>query len=237
MRLRAVLFDMGGTLVESRGHVGDPWREPVLQAIEREFGPRPWAETLYGAEIRRPPANEPHRQETNRWLAEWLRERGEILTGAQVERLRLAFARPLPDAFSLAAGAADALRWCKARGLAVVVVTNTVSRGDEQVRGDFERLGVSNLIDHVVSSYSTGWEKPHRAIFERALQYAHASAAEACSVGDRFELDVEGPRTLGMRAVWISAGIVPPAATTTAPDATIASLVELPRTLEPWLEQ
>src|SRR6266545_1952524 len=162
---------MGGTLVETRGDVGDPWREPVLEAIESEFGQTGWAETLYAADIRPPRANEPHRQETNRWLAEWMRERGEILTDEEVERLRLAFARPLPAVFALAPGAMDALRWCKARGLAVVVVTNTISRGDEQVRADLERFGVSELVDHVVSSYSIGWEKPHPAIFHRALSY------------------------------------------------------------------
>lgn len=234
MRLRAVLFDMGGTLVETRGDVGDPWREPVLEAIKLEFGERDWAEEIYSADIRRPPADQPHRQETNRWLAEWLHERGEICTDEQVERLRRAFARPIPAAFSLAAGAATALRWCKARELAVVVVTNTISRGDEEARGDVERFGVSDLIDHVVSSYSTGWEKPHRAIFERALSYAGATAAEACNVGDRLDLDIAGPKALGMRAVWVSSDAVP-SDLATPPDATISSLEQLPGVMERWL--
>jgi putative hydrolase of the HAD superfamily len=229
-----VLFDMGGTLVATRGDVGDPWREPVLQAIKREFGERGWAEALYSADIRRPPPNEPYRQETNRWLLEWLRERGELFTDEQVERLRLAFAQPLPAVFSLATGAKDALEWCKARELAVVVVTNTVSRGDEEARSDFKRLGVSELIGHVVSSYSTGWEKPHRAIFERALGYARASAAEACNVGDRLDLDIAGPKALGMRAVWVSTDVVPPDFAT-PPDGTIPSLEQLPGVLERWL--
>jgi FMN phosphatase YigB (HAD superfamily) len=233
VRLRAVLFDMGGTLVETRGDVGDPWREPVLEAINREFGAPAWADRLYEADIRRPRAGEPHRQETNRWLADWLRENGETFTDEQVERLRRAFARPIPTIFSLAAGAADALRWCKARELAVVVVTNTISRGDEEARSDFERFGVSGLIDHVVSSYSTGWEKPHRAIFERALDYAGAIAAEACNVGDRLDLDVAGPKGLGMRAVWVSTDVVP-SGFATPPDATISSLEQLPAVLEPW---
>jgi putative hydrolase of the HAD superfamily len=234
MRLRAVLFDMGGTLVQVRGDVGDPWREPVLEAINREFAAPAWANTLYEADIRRPPAGEPHRQETNRWLADWLRENGETFTDEQVERLRRAFARPIPTVFSLAAGAADALRWCKSRELAVVVVTNTISRGDEEARADFERFGVSDLIDHVVSSYSTGWEKPHRVIFERALGYADATADEACNVGDRLDLDIAGPKALGMRAVWISTHVIPPGFAT-PPDATIPSLERLPEVLEPWL--
>jgi putative hydrolase of the HAD superfamily len=232
--LRAVLFDMGGTLVGMPDDIGDPWRAPVLEAINREFGLREWAETLHAADIRPARADEPYRQETNRWLAAWLRERGEVLTDEQVELLRRAFARPLPKVFSLADGAADALRWCKAHDLAVVVVTNTLSRGDEDARGDFDRFGVSDLIDHVVSSYSTGWQKPHRAIFERALRYASASPDEACNVGDRLDLDIAGPKALGMRAVWVSNSPLPPDFVP-PPDATVASLAELPRLLERWL--
>ena len=236
MSLRAILFDMGGTLVATRTDVGDPWREPVMAAIEHAFGPRAWAEELYRAEIRSLDPNEPHRQETNRWLRNWLRAHGEILDDEEIERLRRAFARPLPAVFSLAEGAVDALRWCKERRLAIVVVTNTISRGDEEARQDFERLGVSELIDHVVSSYSTGWEKPHRAIFERALRYAGVAATEACNVGDRIDLDVAGPQALGMRAVWVS---VEPTSDAGAakPDATIASLRELPAVLDQWLQE
>lgn len=236
MSLRAVLFDMGGTLVATRTDIGDPWREPVMAAIQREFGPRACAEELYRAEIHSLDPNEPHRQETSRWLRNWLQAHGELVDDEEVERLRRAFARPLPAVFSLADGAVDALRWCKQRRLAVVVVTNTISRGDEEARQDFERLGVSELIDHVVSSYSTGWEKPHRAIFDRALRHAGVAATDACNVGDRIDLDVAGPKALGMRAVWVS---VDPTAETgaAAPDATIASLRELPAVLDHWLHE
>jgi putative hydrolase of the HAD superfamily len=225
---------MGGTLVGARDDVGDPWRAPVLEAIDRQFGPRAWAETLYAADIRPPNTDKPYRQETNHWLADWLRDRGEVLTDEQVERLRQAFARPLPAAFSLAPGASDALRWCKAQDLVVVVVTNTLSRGDDDCRADFERFGVGDLIDHVVSSYSTGWEKPHHAIFERALRYANAAPAEACNVGDRLDLDVAGPKALGMRAVWVSTSSLPPEFAP-PPDATVASLELLPHALEHWI--
>jgi len=80
--MRTALFDVGGTLLETRG---DPWRPLVLEAIRREFGARPWAETLYDADIRRPAPDDPHRQETNRWLSEWLKANAEELSEAEVE--------------------------------------------------------------------------------------------------------------------------------------------------------
>ena len=233
MPLRAVFFDMGGTLVQSEGTV-DAWRPAVLEAIERDFGRRWWAEPLYDADISRPPKDEPHRQETNRWLAEWLSANGEVLTADEVERLRSDFARPLPLAYALTPGAAEALRWCKERHLAVVVVTNTISRGDDQVRRDFVRFDLTGVIDHVVTSYSTGWEKPHPAIFERALACAGVTAVETCMVGDDLDADVIGPQRLGIRAVW-KCSADPPPETATSADATIASLLELPGVLGTWL--
>ncbi len=168
MRLRAAFFDVGGTLIGwSSGD--DPWRPVVMKAIEREFGSRSWAEALYAADIRRPPADDPYRQETNRWLAEWLTSNAETLTDSEVERLRMAFAAPLDRGLELLPGAADALRWCKCQRLATVLVTNTISRGDDEVRRDWERFGLSDVIDHVVSSHSTGWMKPHPAMYRRAL--------------------------------------------------------------------
>jgi FMN phosphatase YigB (HAD superfamily) len=232
MSLRAVFFDMGDTLIQAKG-VADAWRPAVLEAIERDFGTRWWAEPLYDADIRRPPEDEPHRQETNRWLAEWLRAKGEVLTVDEIERLRVDFARPLPLAYALTPGAAEALRWCKERQLAVVVVTNTISRGDDEVRNDFARFDLGDAVDHVITSYSTGWEKPHPAIFERALACASVTAAETCMVGDRLDLDVIGPQRLGIRAVLMCADDGQHG--TAAPDAKIGSLLELPAVLEAWL--
>ena len=234
MALRAVLFDMGDTLVAERRDVGDPWRGPVLEAIRSEFGSRDWAEALYAADIRRPPSGDPHRQETNRWLSEWLRENAEPLSDEQVERLRIAFARPLPAVFSLAPGARESLRWCKTHGLVAIVLTNTLSRGDAEARADFERLGVADLVNDVITSYSTGWQKPHPAMFERALRRAAAPAPEACMVGDRLDYDVVGPKALGIRAVWKTTSALPPGFAQ-PPDAMIRSLEELPAVLQCWL--
>lgn len=225
---------MGDTLVEGRPGE-DHWRPVVMARVEREFGVVPWAELLYAADLRRPPADDPFRQETNRWIAEWLRERGEVWTEAQVERLRVAFASPLPDAFSLAPGAEAALRWCKARGLAVAILTNTITRGDAEVWHDCRRLGLESLVDEVVSSYSTGWSKPHPAMFERALASVGAAPEEAFMVGDQLSEDVVGAKRMGMRAVLKGAGLTSDVKATERPDAIIASLVDLPGVAVAWL--
>lgn len=229
--LRAAFFDMGSTLIQ--GPQGQNlWHPVVMERIARAFGSRDWAEELYRTDLRRPPPDDPYRQETNRWMADWFRERGETFSDDEVERLRCAFAAPIPAGYSLARGAAEAVRWCKDRGLVVAVLTNTISRGDIEVRSDCDRFGL--LIDYVVSSYSTGWAKPHRAMFERALGLTGIAPAEAVMIGDEYLPDVVGAKRVGVRAVWRSAHGVPPAQFAERPDAVIASLEQLPSVLETW---
>jgi putative hydrolase of the HAD superfamily len=135
---------------------------------------------------------------------------------------------PVPGAFA-------AVRWCKARGLRVVLVTNTLSRGDDEVWEDWRRFGLADAIDGVVSSHSVGWQKPHRAIYDRALQIAGARPDETFMVGDRLDADVLGAKRLGMRAIWRRTeqeqGTID-----ASPDAIIDDLTELPKVVAPWLD-
>lgn len=58
-------------------------------------------------------------------------------------------------------------------------------------------------IDHIVSSHSTGWAKPHAAMFERALSLSGVSPDEAFMVGDEFPTDIVGAKRVGIRAIWV----------------------------------
>jgi FMN phosphatase YigB (HAD superfamily) len=206
-----------------------------MARIASEFGSLPWSDLLYAADIRRPPSDDPYRQETDRWLAEWVASRGEVWDGRRIERLRRAFAAPLPGSFALSPGAKAALRWSKKHGLVVVVLTNTITRGDAEVWSDCKRLGLEGLVDEVVSSYSTGWSKPHPAMFERALAFAHVDGAAAFMVGDQLDEDVTGAKRLGLRAVWKRSPQAPEPHAQERPDAVIGSLAELPSVAEAWL--
>jgi FMN phosphatase YigB (HAD superfamily) len=234
VRLRAALFDVGNTLLGWPAG-DDPWRSVVLTAIEREFGTRPWAEALYAADIRRPPPGDPYRQETNRWLADWLTANAETLDDADVERLRRAFASPLRDGWRLLPGAVAALRWCKDQGLAVVLVSNMLSTGDEELRRNWDQLAPPELVDHIVSSHSTGWMKPHPAMYRRALALVGAEPTEAFMVGDSYELDVVGAKLLGIRAVWKTSDPTIPDGAVFLPDGVITSLEDLAHVVGPWL--
>lgn len=58
-------------------------------------------------------------------------------------------------------------------------------------------------VDAIVDSRSHGRVKPHPTIFQAALELLGAAPAESVMVGDSLEEDVEGARSLGMRAILI----------------------------------
>ncbi len=238
MPLRAVFFDVGDTLVQHWKPLPEI-RALTRDALFREFGEREWYDTFLEAEIApgdRHDDEDELRQETNRWYADWFRNSRIGIDDIDLDRLRVATTVPLDLVGALVPGTPEALRWCKERGLVVALITNTLSRGDEEVRRDWERFGLADTVNHVVSSHSTGWQKPHQAIYRRALELSGVSASAAVMVGDRMVQDVWGAKRLDMRAIWRRplAG-APQEPVDVEPDATIDDLTELPAVLEGWL--
>ena len=65
------------------------------------------------------------------------------------------------------------------------------------------RFGLNTAVDRVISSVTVGWRKPHRIIFETALRASGAAADDSVFIGDNWEADVEGPRGVGMSAIYV----------------------------------
>jgi len=249
--IRAALFDVGDTLVE-HWLTGDLLHAKIRDRLCAAFGEREWYDDWIRAEIEPEDVREhlsqpvtptgqwryePHRarQETLAWYQRWFREQGIGLDGIDVDRLRSTMCVPLDEVSVPAAGAFDAVRWCKGRSLRVVLVSNTLSRGDEEMVEDWRRVGLGDAIDGVVSSHSVGWRKPHPAIFERALELARVVPSEAFHVGDNLVADVWGAKQLGIRAVWRRTDHAePPADVEVTPDATIREMAELPGVVARW---
>jgi FMN phosphatase YigB (HAD superfamily) len=251
--LKAALFDVGDTLVEHWAP-RDTLDALLQEALRREFGQQDWHQQFIGGSIGPSastvwqPSSAGHltseqdrvhddalKQETLRWYAEWFRNAQIGIDDIDLERLRVAMTVPLDLVSTPVPGAFAAVRWCKARGLRVVLVTNTLSRGDDEVWEDWRRFGLADAIDGVVSSHSVGWQKPHRAIYDRALQIAGARPDETFMVGDRLDADVLGAKRLGMRAIWRRTE-QEQATIDATPDAIIDDLTELPKVVAPWLD-
>ncbi|MDE3112255.1 MAG: HAD family hydrolase [Chloroflexota bacterium] len=219
MTLRAAFFDVGDTLVEhwaSRDVLRGKMREQVCAG----FGEPEWLDDLMDAHLE-PTWNvslaralaardrgegrfapDGARQDTLEWIRAWFAGRGVDVGGLDLDRLRALMCVPLREVSTPVRGALEALRWCSDRGLRVVLVTNTVSRGDAEVLEDWRQFGLDAAVHGVVSSHSARWRKPHPAIFERALEIAGARPEEAFHVGDSLIADVWGAQRVGLRAVW-----------------------------------
>lgn len=233
-----MFFDVGDTLVE--GWIGmERTNEIVREVLRRQFGERHWYDDFLAAEfdVHADPLDEASlRQETHRWYGEWFRNAGIGIDDIDIGRLRAAVTAPLDLISRPVPGAFPAVRWCDERGLTVVLVTNTLARGDDEVWEDWRRFGLADAIDAVVSSHSVGWQKPHHAIFERALTLAGVRPEDVCMVGDRMDADVLGAKRLGMRAVLRRTGNAHAMRDVgVTPDAVVDDLTALPGLLEPWL--
>ncbi len=66
-----------------------------------------------------------------------------------------------------------------------------------------EHFSLGNVITVSVSGAEHGYMKPHRSIFDAALDRAKVKADEAMMVGDSFKHDIEGALNAGWRAVLL----------------------------------
>ncbi|MGB2952765.1 MAG: HAD family hydrolase [Gaiellaceae bacterium] len=101
-------------------------------------------------------------------------------------------------------GLLEALR---SRGLKLGLVSNAFDPG-WLLHRDLERMGLAERLDFAVFSSEVGKRKPHRAIFDRALEALGVASERALFVGDRLYEDVRGAAEVGMltvQALWFRA--------------------------------
>jgi putative hydrolase of the HAD superfamily len=117
------------------------------------------------------------------------------------------------------------------RGLRIGLVSNTMWPG-EYHRQELDRFGLVPYLDHTVFSADVGIWKPQPGIYGLSLGALNVSAAEAVFVGDMPEHDIVGAQAAGMRGIYKrSASGIPDGV---RPDATITHLAELPDLIDGW---
>lgn len=117
------------------------------------------------------------------------------------------------------------------QGIIMGCVTNTITT-QAGIENALRRLGMHHYLRSVVVSTAMGRRKPHPSLFRRALDELGVAAAEAVFVGDRLREDVGGAQAVGMRAVLTRQFRQEELdGATTAPDAVIERLAQLPDVL------
>jgi len=103
----------------------------------------------------------------------------------------------------------------------------------ECVRELLKTEDLERLFDVVVVSAAVNKRKPSPEIFQTTLKELGISVYEAVFVGDTVDADVEGPKSIGMKVIYIERR-VQKASEKFSPDQTIKSLSELPLLLESY---
>ncbi|HEX4458222.1 MAG TPA: HAD-IA family hydrolase, partial [Polyangia bacterium] len=97
------------------------------------------------------------------------------------------------------AGLADAVVELRARGVPVVVVSNS----EGQLQSLFDNLGLGAAFDLVIDSHHAGVEKPDPRIFELALASFGVTPQATLHLGDTYGTDVVGGRAAGVQVALI----------------------------------
>ena len=203
-----ILFDAYGTLVELDDFYGRlrggfaAHGAPLAEDVVRAAGE---------AEIRYYVSHALRGRDHDSWLV-LLRECAEIMGDAArahggvcdlpietlMEILREAIRfRLFPDT-------RDALEELHALGVPLGVLSNW----DYHLPHHLEEIGLRHYFHFVQSSSQVGYEKPAPQLFAHGLELARTVvpnlAPGACLyVGDHYEKDVRGARSVGMRPIWI----------------------------------
>ena len=203
--LRAVFLDIGDTVMRP-----NPSWEAVYAIAFREFGVdvdigelhaalrRAYHHGGWGTEGGFEPSEETSFRRTVEIDAAAIAELGlEPMPEAYFRRLAELFTvtthwHIFPDAYST-------LVALKERGLIVGAVSNWVWTLPELLHA----LDLVQHFDFIAASSRIGFEKPHRRIFEWALEQAAVDPAEVIHVGDHVDADVLGAASVGIEGVLI----------------------------------
>jgi HAD superfamily hydrolase (TIGR01509 family) len=78
-----------------------------------------------------------------------------------------------------------------------------ISNADGKIEDVLKRSGIADCFASITDSGVVGYEKPHPAIFQAALEAMRAKPSESLYVGDVYTVDYLGATGVGMQAMLI----------------------------------
>ena len=142
------------------------------------------------------------------------------------------YARAVAGWCAVFADTRQTLAVLRERGYRLGLLSNTWWAA-EWHNADLAAHGLAGMLDELVYTSDLPHSKPHPSVFREAASRLGIAPAACVMIGDRQKDDVEGAKRAGMRGVWRrndsgfpSSGV--------RPDATVDSLAELPSLLRSW---
>jgi putative hydrolase of the HAD superfamily len=244
--LQAVIFDLGGTLID-----WPDWDEDV----DRRWG------LSYNYLISRLPTNDwPSRDvyvqamrdaEKNHWLqvterqasstpTEVLRDGFERLgRKASEEELLVTldgYARAVNGWAIIFPDTIATLKELRQRGYRLGLLSNTWWAA-EWHNADLAMHGLTPLLDEIVYTSDMPHSKPHPSVFLEVMRRLKVEPEHCVMVGDRLADDIGGAFGVGIRAIWKKTMYPWPEPESIKPTAIITNLSELLPLMREWEEQ
>lgn len=104
-----------------------------------------------------------------------------------------------PKDFALFDEVLPVFRSLEKRGMIIAVLSNIRKNMDDIS----EKLGLAPYLNFCITSAEVGAEKPHAPIFQAALARAQVKPEEAIHVGDQYQSDVVGAKSVGIIPVFL----------------------------------
>lgn len=241
--LKAVIFDLGGTLLHYQSAQAD-----IMELNRRGF--RALHRHLVANGNTELPEATFLRTVEARTMSEWktsqsslqgmnvenslkaaMHELGLPLTDSEWHAARQAFFAPIQQAVRPRTGARYTLQALKELGLSLGLLSNTFWPADLH-DADLANFDLLDLLPVRLYSCDIGWLKPHPAPFNMALATLKVEPNQAVYVGDRLKVDIEPARKIGFWGVLIRSPWRPEHCGGIMPDAMISELPDLVKLLE-----
>ncbi|MFN2136013.1 MAG: HAD family hydrolase [Candidatus Promineifilaceae bacterium] len=244
--IEAVIFDLGGTLIEYAGPYA-VWPEletPGLQAAYAALQNHgvalpPFAQFRDAAFVTLPGRWEDATAgRQNLRLAAFLRE----LLGQQgvnglaqgwLESASRAYEQAVCSQAVLIDGALSTVRTLKEQGYKLALLSNTMFEGTAHV-DDLHRFGLDSYFDAMLFSADENKWKPSAVPYLHLLHRLQVPPDRAVFVGDSPEHDIVGGKAAGLRTIYFRSSGRFASPDGVQPDATIERLLELPSLLSRW---
>src|SRR5271155_2527882 len=206
VRIRAIVFDVGGTLIYPADPVGETYARLARAygvKLPAEATTTAFREAMKGSSPR-PKGTIPCDGNDRVWWKQVVtRSMHENAFAdpaafeAFFEEAYLYFARP--EAWGIYPEALEVLEALRDHAVDLVVLSNW----DARLHAVLDGNGLGEFLPRRFISAELGWEKPDPAIYRHVAELLRLPPSALLSVGDDPRNDVEGPRKAGWQAVQI----------------------------------